>query len=116
MKNIHDIFFRIKHILKSNDGESIAETMVSALIAVMALMIIAGAILTAARVNDTVEQQTLFINEGDAGSSASVTGAVVTIDASQTYSLGVSESTITAGKTVKAYRMTSDSRYLYYYE
>ncbi|MCR5469132.1 MAG: hypothetical protein K6F37_09240 [Lachnospiraceae bacterium] len=111
MSGINTIFKKIKRIMKNCSGESIAETLVSALIAVMAMMVLAGAILSAARVNSSVEHHTLYLNEADSSAIEELTGASVSIDGTQTMS-----GTINAGKTVKKYHLSTGSGYLYYYE
>jgi hypothetical protein len=101
------VIIQIKRIigkLSEISGETIVETLVSMLIVVLAFMMLAGAIVAAARVNSATENRTMFVNQADA---TAITGATVEIT--------TSTGTITR-KTVKKYKMKDSSGTLYYYE
>ena len=63
----------IRQKTKSNKGESLAETMMSALIAAMAMTMLAGALIAAANVNKTSEDINPFADYGNAGTPQKVT-------------------------------------------
>ncbi len=104
------IFERITEKIKDRSGESIAETLVSMLIAVLAFMMLAGAITAAARVNAGTENHTMYVDQSDSDpdSNKEISGASVTIT--------VPGGTIDTGMTVKTYSMKDASGALYYYE
>ena len=99
----------IKDKLKERSGETIVETLVSMLITVLAFLMLAGAIVAAARVNATAENHTMYVDQADvAGTNQEITGATVTVTAPS--------GTITTSMKVKKYRMSGSSGTLYYYE
>ena len=49
---------------KNNAGETLTETLLAMMIAVLGLMILPGAILAAARINDRAEGTHMFMEEG----------------------------------------------------
>ena len=107
------VIIQLKRIigkLSEISGETIVETLVSMLIVVLAFMMLASAIVAAARVNSATENRTMFVNQADAtaGSITNIAGATVEIT--------TSTGTITTGKTVKKYKMKDSSGTLYYYE
>ncbi len=63
--------------LKSAKGESLTETLVALLISSLALMILAGAIVTAARINTRLRNEDVAFKKAQTPSSGSVT---VTMD------------------------------------
>ena len=102
------VIIQIKRIigkLSEISGETIVETLVSMLIVVLAFMMLAGAIVAAARVNSATENRTMFVNQADATAIAGAKVEIIT-----------STGTITTGKTVKKYKMKDSSGTLYYYE
>ena len=101
------VIIQIKRIigkLRERSGETIVETLVSMLIVVLAFMMLAGAIVAAARVNSATENRTMFVNQADA-TAGSITVTITT-----------STGTKITEKTVIMYKMKDSSGTLYYYE
>ena len=67
------MFERIKIKLREKAGESLIETMVSLLIAVLALTLLPGAIIASSKVNSTAEEQSLYVGDGDEESDVTIT-------------------------------------------
>ncbi len=109
-KRFIKIFNRITEKIKDSSGESLVETLVSVLIVVLAFMMLAGAIVAAARVNAGTEDHTMYVNQADSDpdSNKEVTGATVTIT--------IPGGSINAGATVKTYSLKGSAATLYYYE
>ena len=63
--------------LRSRRGESIAETLVAVLISAMAIMILAGAIITAARINTSLKNEDVAFRRAQTPTPGTVT---VTMD------------------------------------
>ncbi len=104
------LFNRIAEKIKDRSGESIAESLVSMLIVVLSFLMLAGAIVAAARVNASTEDHTMYINQADSDpdTNKELTGATVTI--------AIPGDTISTGMGVKTYSMKDASGTLYYYE
>ncbi len=109
-KRVIKFFLKTAEKIKDRSGETIVETLVSMLIAVLAFMMLAGAIVAAARVNAGTENHTMYINQADSDpdTNKELSGASVTIT--------VPGGTIDTGMTVKTYSMKDASGTLYYYE
>ena len=101
------IIKRIRNIIKEKNGETIAETLVALLITVLALMLLPGAIVAAARVNNRVENQTTYVNT-DKGVSVGGTLRMTTD--------GISSDTITMTSTIKKYTEETGGKSIYYYD
>ncbi len=99
----------VERILREKAGETIVETLVSMLIVVLAFMMLAGAIVAAARVNAGTENHTMYLNLADtSGTNEEISGADIRVTAPT--------DAWSAGKTVKTYKMKDSSGILYYYE
>ena len=94
--------------LRETSGESIAETLVSMLIVVLAFMMLSGAIVASARVNAKTEDQTLYLDLDDSTNNKTVAGASVTVT--------TGSGPLSTGMTVRSYKMKGTSGTLYYYE
>jgi len=94
--------------LREKSGETLVETLVSMLIVVLAVTMLAGSIVAAARVNAGAAKLTVYLNEADSGNTP-MGGAVVRVD-------GPGTSFQATGVTVKQYDPDGESGTMYYYE
>lgn len=85
------------------------ETLVSMLIVVLAFMMLAGAIVAAARVNAGTENHTMFVNE-------TYTSGITADPGGKTVTITLPSGTLDTGKTVTTYKDKDSSGILYYYE
>lgn len=64
---------KIKKRLSLNKGETIAETLIATLIVTLSLTMLAGAIVSAAKLNNTVRDEDSTFTQSEVSSSGSVT-------------------------------------------
>ena len=97
--------------LKEKNGESVAETLVAMLIAVLALMLLPGAIAAASRVNSKVEDMTVYVDRSDDSKNFDVTGKL-----KMTTGGTGSIDEITVTTKIKKYTEKTNGKSIYYYE
>lgn len=104
---------RVRCKLKSSSGESLTETLVAVLVMCLAMMVISGSIVTAAKINAKaadMDTATMLNGTRESGSSASKTTASVTITQSGT---GTGS---TASVDVELYTDKASGTDYYFYE
>ena len=103
------IIERIKNTIKEKKGESIAETLVAMLITVLALTLLPGAIVAAARVNQRAESQTTYV---DRTKSTVISSGSLILDTGEIGDGGK----IVVNKSIKEYTEETGGKSIYYYE
>lgn len=111
MRRIAALIKETKEKLKERAGETIVETLASMVIVVLAMLMLAGAIVAAARVNAAAEDHSLYLNTTTGNE---ITGTQIRINAFETTVSGSNK--IDTGKAVREYREPEGPGHLYYYE
>lgn len=104
-------FFRISRKLKNKSGETIAETLVTMVILSLAVLMLAGAVVSAAKVNKKADNTSTSFTVGTEVPGSGTNSPTVTI--TQTNGTGgTGTSTRSATLPVKVYE--TKNKYIYY--
>ena len=106
---------RIKRAFKNKGGETIVETLAAMLVAVLAFMVLAGAIVASARVNAKTGDMTLYLDASETGNETE-SEATLQIDTGSTTGGDVTNSMIEVGNIIKSYSGENGGGNLYHYE
>lgn len=98
---------RIQKKFRSNKGETIAETLVTMIILSLAVLLLAGAVVTSARVNKQAENTDTAFTVGEKLSDGTSSSSTVTVTES-----GSSAEAATAELPVTVYE--TKNKYIYY--
>ena len=104
-------FFRISRKLKNKSGETIAETLVTMVILSLAVLMMAGAVVSAAKVNKKADNTSTAFTVGTVISGSGTNAATVTI--TQTNGAGGTETSATSA-TLPVTVYETKNKYIYY--
>ena len=101
----------IKRKFHSTSGETIAETLVTMIILSLAVLMVAGAVVTAARINKKADNTDTAFTTGNIAGGTGTSSPTVTI--SDTTATGT-EASVTVPVQVYETKKSGNKRYIYY--